>query len=111
MCIASLARWDTQLKGVVELDRRCQDLMQEVELLSERQAVCMVASKRDMQKEAPQKYRVKVSEEFEELEEQRAKEAYAHKVGRRKGKGENGAKIGRIEGDKASEWRSRQHVR
>ena len=28
--IASLARWDTQLNGLVELERRCQDLMQEV---------------------------------------------------------------------------------
>ena len=57
MCIASSARWDTALKGLVELERRCQDLMQEVELLSERQELLagMVVSKRDMQKEAPQK--------------------------------------------------------
>ena len=40
--IASLARWDTQLKGLVELERRCQDLMQEVNLLSERQEVLIV---------------------------------------------------------------------
>ena len=32
MYIASLARWDTQAKGLVEMERRCQDLMQEVEL-------------------------------------------------------------------------------
>ena len=37
--IASLARWGTQLKGSVELERRCQDLMQEVNLLGERQEV------------------------------------------------------------------------
>ena len=37
--IASLALWDAQLKGLVELERRCQELMQEVELLSERQEV------------------------------------------------------------------------
>ena len=37
--IASLARWDTQLKGLVELERRCLDLMQEVELSSERPEV------------------------------------------------------------------------
>ena len=30
VCIASLARWDTQLKGLAELDRRCHDMMQEV---------------------------------------------------------------------------------
>ena len=32
VCIASLARWDTQLKGLAELDRRSQDLMQEEKL-------------------------------------------------------------------------------
>ena len=55
VCIASSARWDTQLKGLVELERCCQDMMQEVKLLSERQEVLigMVVSKRDMQKEAP----------------------------------------------------------
>ena len=52
--IASLTRWDTQLKGLVELERRCQDLMQEVQLQSERQEVLvgMVLSKRDMQRRA-----------------------------------------------------------
>ena len=34
--IASLARWDTQLTGLAELERRCQDLMHEMELLSEK---------------------------------------------------------------------------
>ena len=29
----------SQLKGLVDLERRCQELMQEVELLSERQEV------------------------------------------------------------------------
>ena len=77
MYFASLARWDTQLKGLAELDRRCLDLMQEVQLLSERQEVLvgMVASKRNMQKETLQKYQEKVFEEFKELEEQRAEEA------------------------------------
>ena len=55
--IASLARWDTQLKRLVELERRCQDLMQEVKLQSERQEVLagMVMRKRDTQQEAPKK--------------------------------------------------------
>ena len=39
VCIASLARWNAQLKGLVELNKRCQKLMQEVKLLSERQEV------------------------------------------------------------------------
>ena len=55
VCIVSSARWETQLKGLMELERRCQDLMQEVELLNDKQEVLadMVVSKRDMQKEAP----------------------------------------------------------
>ena len=50
--IASLTRWDAQLKRLMKLGRRCQDLMQEVQSLSERQEVLvgMVVSKRDMQK-------------------------------------------------------------
>ena len=36
-CIASLARWNAQLKGLVELERRCRDTIQEVKLSSERQ--------------------------------------------------------------------------
>ena len=28
VCIASAVRWDTQLKGLVELERRCQEMMQ-----------------------------------------------------------------------------------
>ena len=39
VCIASLARWNTQLKSLAELERRCQGMMQEVKLLSERQEV------------------------------------------------------------------------
>ena len=35
--IATLARWNTQLKGLVELERRCQELTQEVELLNNRE--------------------------------------------------------------------------
>ena len=101
-----------ELKGLVELERRCQDLMQEVQLQSERQDVLGgMVSKRDMQKEAPKNYQENVFEEFLELEEQRAKEALElvqkkhmlTKVGRRKGKNENVAEIGRIVGDKALE--------
>ena len=38
LCIASLARWNALLKGLVEL-QRCRDTMQEVQLLSERQEI------------------------------------------------------------------------
>ena len=74
MRIASLTRWDTQLKRLLELERRCQDLMQEVKLLSERQEVLtsMVVRKRDMQKKRPKSFKKRFFEEFKELE---AKEA------------------------------------
>ena len=39
VCIASWARWNAQLKGLAELERRCQNMRQEVKLLSERQEI------------------------------------------------------------------------
>ena len=39
LCIASWARRDAQLKGLVELERRCQDTRQEIQVLSERQEI------------------------------------------------------------------------
>ena len=39
--------------------------------------VNLMVSKRDMQKEAPQKYHLNIFQEFKELEEQRAKETLA----------------------------------
>ena len=38
-CSSRLAKCNPQLKGLVELERRCRDTMQEVRLLSERQEV------------------------------------------------------------------------
>ena len=66
----------------MELERRCLDLMQEVELLSDKQEVLagLVVSKRNIQKEAPKKYQEKVFEEFKKLEERRAKETYVDQV-------------------------------
>ena len=51
--IASMARWDVQLKGLVELERRCQSRA-DVEYLCERQDVLkdLVVSKKDMQRTA-----------------------------------------------------------
>ena len=107
--IASAVRWDTQLKGLVELERRCQEMMQEVKLLSDRQEVLsgVVVSKRDLRKEAAKTYQEKAFEEFKELEEQRAKEALElvqkkHMLVKwegEKGKSGNVAKIVRIESD------------
>ena len=95
----------------MELEKRCLDLMQEVELVSDRQEVLagLVVSKRDMQKDAPKKISV---EDLRGVQgAARTKEACAAQEERGKGKSENVAKIGRIESDKTLEWRSRHHVR
>ena len=66
--IASLARWDRQLKGLVELDMRCQELMQEVLLLSERQEVLagLVEDNSTLQSKATEKYYETIFEEMRE---------------------------------------------
>ena len=38
-CVASLARWNAQLKDLVELERRCRNTRLEVQVLSERQEI------------------------------------------------------------------------
>ena len=35
LCIASWARWDAQLKGLMEPERRCRDTRKEIQVLSE----------------------------------------------------------------------------
>ena len=58
VCIASLARWNAQLKGLVELERRCRDTMQEVKVLSGRQDILksMVEDKIRLPSRATEKY-------------------------------------------------------
>ena len=77
MCIASLARWNAQLKGLAELEKRCQNMMQEVKLLSEKQKILkgMVEDKIRLQSRAREKYYEQIFEEMKELEENKAKEA------------------------------------
>ena len=77
--IASKARWDEQLKDLIELERRCLTLREEVEHLSEKQEVLadLMVSKNGMHKTAPGKHQEKIFEEFMELEEPRAKKALA----------------------------------
>ena len=76
--IACLARWDTQLKGLAELEERAvMTLMQEMKLLSERQEVltCLVEHKIRLQSRATEKYCEQIFEEMKELEEKESKEA------------------------------------
>ena len=61
--IASKARWEAQLKGLVELERRCQSFRADVEYLCERQEVLkgLVVSKKDMQRTALEDYQRKIT--------------------------------------------------
>ena len=69
---------DTQLKGLVELDRRCQEMMQEVKLLIERQEVLagLVEDKIRLQSKATEKYCETIFGELRDLEEKKSKEAF-----------------------------------
>ena len=75
--IESLTKWDAQLKGLAMLERRCQELMEEVEFLSENQEVLdgFTDTKVRMQSKAPEEYYKTNFEKLRELEEQKSKEA------------------------------------
>ena len=68
--IASRARWDAHLKGLVEVNKRCQNAMQEMKLLSDRQEILkgMVEDKIRLPSRTTEKYFDQIFEEME-LEE------------------------------------------
>ena len=37
LCFASWVRWEAQLKGSVDLERRCQDISRDIQMLNKRQ--------------------------------------------------------------------------
>ena len=39
LCIASWAKWEAQRKGLVDLQRRCQDKSREIQMLNKRQEI------------------------------------------------------------------------
>ena len=98
---------DEQPKGLIELERRCLTLREEVKYLDEKQQVLadLLVSKKDIQKGAPEKYQEKI-EELKELEEQRAKEALAlvqkkHKLIKWEGERERARTTQRLEASRA----------
>ena len=69
VCITSLAKKNAPLKSLAELERRCQYMMQEAKLLSERQEVLkgMVEDKIRLQSRATEKYYEQIFEEMKEV--------------------------------------------
>ena len=109
--IACKVRWDEQLKGLTELERRCLALRVEVEHLSERQEVLAVLTegKMNMQKTAPEDLQRQIFRVFKELEEQKTKEALElvqkkHKLIKWEGErreGKDSVKVGVVKGNRA----------
>ena len=81
---------------MVELEALCQDLMQEVELVSDRQQV--LAGTQEVSREGIRG--------IQGVREAKGQKKSWNSCKRSK----NAAQIGRIEGGKALEWRSRQQV-
>ena len=75
--IASMARWEEHLRGMVALERHCLALREEVEHSNERFDVStiLIEGKMNMQKAAPEDFQEQVFQERKELEEQKTKEA------------------------------------
>ena len=48
LCIASWVRWEAQRKGLVDLERRCQDISRETQMLNTRQETFQNAIEREL---------------------------------------------------------------
>ena len=64
-------------KGLVELERRCQDTRQEIQVLSERQEILKspMEDKLKLQSRANERYHDQIFEEIKELEQKKSAEA------------------------------------
>ena len=114
--IASVARWEEHLKGLVVLERHCLALGKEVEHSSARQEVLaiLMEGKMNMQKVAPEKYQEKIVKELKELEEQKTREALElvqrkHKLVKWEGEREKARMLQRFDSSRAVGQWSRAH--
>ena len=77
VCVASWARWDAQWKGLVELERRCQDKSREIQMLSKRQEKFKYAieGKLRVQSRPSERLQDQIIEEIKEMEHKRTEKA------------------------------------
>ena len=68
-CIARWARWEAQRKGLVELERRCQDVSREIQMLNKRQEIFQnaIEGKLRVQDRASERMQDQIIEEIKEL--------------------------------------------
>ena len=77
LCIASWARWEAQRKGSVDLERRCQDLGREIQMLNTRQEIFQdaIEGKLSVQDRASETMQDRIIEEIMELVHTKTEEA------------------------------------
>ena len=77
VCIASWARWETQRKGLVDLERRCQDVSREIQTLNKRQEIFQneIEGKLRVQDRASERMQDQFVEEIKELVHTQTEEA------------------------------------
>ena len=75
--VASWARWEAQRKGLVDLERRCQDISRYTQMLNKRQEICQSAieGKHRVQDRASERLQDQIIEEIKELESTKTEEA------------------------------------
>ena len=93
--VASVARWEEHLRMLTVLERKCLDLSEAIEQLSEKQELLatLMESKKSLQKVAPDEFQRQIFQELKELEERKSREALEllgrkHKLGNWEGERE-----------------------
>ena len=76
MC-CQLARWEAQWKGIVELERRCQDTSREIQTLIKRHEILKnaIEGKLRVQSRASERLQDQIIEEIKEMEHTKTEEA------------------------------------
>ena len=82
VCIASLARCDAQWKGLVELERRCQDTSREIQMLNKRQEIFQnaIEGKLRVQDRVSERLQDQIVEEIKALEHKPKRKRRSKKI-------------------------------
>ena len=77
LCIASWARWEAQRKGLVDSERRCQDISREIQMLNKRQEIFQnaIEGKLRVQDRASKRLQDQIIEELKDLVHTKTEEA------------------------------------
>ena len=75
--MVSSARWEAQWKGLVDLERGCQDISREIQMLNKRQEIFQnaIEGKLRVQDRASERLQDQIIEEIKELESTKTEEA------------------------------------